>query len=92
MVAVWVLCAAGAALALAYLLSRCTAAPAARGVPVAVRFAEAGRIAAQDGAGRRPCEHPLRRPGPEVRRHQPRSYVAHCSSGAALGLRHSRRR
>jgi hypothetical protein len=81
---------AGTVVALGYALSRATAAPAARRVSISERFAQA-RLITAESAGRRPGEQPLHGTRGEPRRHQPRSYVAHCNSGAALGLRHSRR-
>jgi hypothetical protein len=82
MIAVWIVGTAGVVLTLGYALSRLTAAPAARGVSLSARFAEARRIAA-DATPSRPCD---------PRRRRPRSYVAHCNSGAALGLRPASRR
>jgi hypothetical protein len=74
-----------------YSLTRALAMPAARGVSVAARLDEARRIAAEDSVGRQPCEQPLDRPSRELRRHEPRSYVAHCAGGPALRLRHAPR-
>jgi hypothetical protein len=84
-----------AVLGFGYAVSRATAMPAARGVTVSTRMEEARRLVARTGQessfGRRPCEQPLDGSRGQARRHQPRSYVAHCNSGAALGLRHSGR-
>lgn len=92
MVALWVLV---AVLGFGYVLSRATAAPTARGISVSARLDEARRLVAHPAPapsfGRGPCEQPLDGPRSQARRNQPRSYVAHCNSGAALGLRHSRR-
>jgi hypothetical protein len=87
----WVI---GLVVALGVLVDRATSAPAARRVSIWARLDEARRIAAASRAdvstGRLPCEQPLDRTVREARRHQPRSYVASCRGGAALGLRHTR--
>jgi hypothetical protein len=87
MVAVWVLWALIAVVASGRVVSRLTAAAAARGVPVSARLEQARRIA--EAPARRPCAHPPEQPRSQARRHQPHLYVAHCHGGAALGLRHS---
>jgi hypothetical protein len=81
--------------AFAYGLNRVSSAPAARGVSVSDRLAEARRIAehrdAPPSAGRRPREHPLHSARGDARRNQPRSRVAYCDGRSALRLRHTRR-
>jgi hypothetical protein len=91
MTALWVIVAVvGGCVALSWL----TAAPAARGVPVSVRLAEARRIVEQAqppaSARRRPREHPLHPARRQSGGHAPRSRVTRCDGQAAPRLRHSR--
>jgi hypothetical protein len=75
MTALWVILAIAAA---CFALSWLTAAPAARGVPVSVRLAEARRIVAATPDRHGPPPHRPARPAGD--RSGPRSQVARCAT------------
>ncbi|HKC29461.1 MAG TPA: hypothetical protein VKB75_15710 [Jatrophihabitans sp.] len=83
MTALWVCM---AVLAFGYAASRLTAAPAARGKTISTRFDEARQLVAQPEPVPT-CSAVRPRLSP-----QPRSYVAHCTAGAALTMHESPRR
>jgi hypothetical protein len=90
-IALWVV--PGVAVLL-YAISRATAMPAARGVPVSVRFAAARDLVARAEplpGSARPSAHPMAALRHSHARTQPRSRVAYCDGRMALAERRSRR-